>query len=306
MAAEQRIRAVLFYLSLLVFLVGLPFILASALGYKFIPRAMRFTRTGIIDLKSQPAGAKIYLDGRDTGLVTPATLAELLPAKYAVRLELKGYFPWPGEAIVDAGQVARLDKIILFPLKPRISQLNKEPVTQFWVDSGKGEVYYLDDKERVVFSSDEEGEDFREIGGFPALSPPARWKVSPDREKLLCFNGSQIAVTYLEGEDDLPIPETPAVIDYPGGKIRDIFWHSDSYHLLVVTPLALEALEVKPQARAVRLAVFSAANPAYFYDSKTDAFYFLEARQSGGKLFRMDLSQRSGAFEYLLQELSNA
>lgn len=35
MLNEQKIRAILFYLSLIIFLAGLPFILSFALGYKF-------------------------------------------------------------------------------------------------------------------------------------------------------------------------------------------------------------------------------------------------------------------------------
>jgi len=62
MLNEQRIRAILFYLSVVIFLMGLPFILSFALGYNFDRRTFKFTKTGLLVLKTQPSGASVYLD----------------------------------------------------------------------------------------------------------------------------------------------------------------------------------------------------------------------------------------------------
>lgn len=88
MLNEQKIRAILFYLSLLIFLAGLPFILSFALGYRFDARNLRFTKTGLIVLKTQPQGASIYLDGRLLSDKTPYTIVELIPAEYNIRTEI--------------------------------------------------------------------------------------------------------------------------------------------------------------------------------------------------------------------------
>ncbi|MCS6860651.1 MAG: PEGA domain-containing protein [Abditibacteriales bacterium] len=48
----------------------------------------RGRRKGTLDISSNPAGARIFLDGRDTGLVTPALIKKVEPGTYTVRLVL--------------------------------------------------------------------------------------------------------------------------------------------------------------------------------------------------------------------------
>ena len=61
--------------------------------------------TTSIDLRSQPSGASIFVDGRPTGLKTPAVL-DGLPVGRAVRLrlDLDGYAPVSKETTLAAGQ----------------------------------------------------------------------------------------------------------------------------------------------------------------------------------------------------------
>jgi len=48
---------------------------------------------GRIAVTSEPAGAKIFLDGKDTGQVTPATLSNVSVGTHQIKLELAGYEP---------------------------------------------------------------------------------------------------------------------------------------------------------------------------------------------------------------------
>lgn len=50
---------------------------------------------GNIAVTSTPPGAAIYLDGQDTGLLTPATLEGLVPDNYVVSVALEGYLVQP-------------------------------------------------------------------------------------------------------------------------------------------------------------------------------------------------------------------
>ena len=120
MSSDQKIRAFLFYLSVAIFLLGLPLILSSTLGYKFDRRTFKFTKAGLIALKTQPAGASVFLDDRLLNLKTPANINELLPGRYHIELELEEHYPWSGYVDVEAGKVARVEKIILFPPCPGI------------------------------------------------------------------------------------------------------------------------------------------------------------------------------------------
>ncbi|MGE5197487.1 MAG: PEGA domain-containing protein, partial [Deltaproteobacteria bacterium] len=192
MLSEQKLRAFLFYVSVLVFLAGLPFILSFALGYKFDRRAFKFTKTGLIVLKTQPPGASIYFNEKLLNDRTPVTLNELLPGTYNIRLELENYYPWEDDIGVEAGKVTRIEKIIFFPLRPNVKQLNKEKISIFWIDPEKDNIYYVNQDEGYIYKSDLNGDHYEKIASFPEILPaPVKWKSSPDREKILYFNERQ-------------------------------------------------------------------------------------------------------------------
>lgn len=307
----QRIRSILFYLSLSIFLTGLPFILSFALGYKFNMRTFKFTKTGLLALKTQPQGAAIYLDGRLLNEKTPATIYELLPGKYNIRLELEKYYPWLGEVFVDAGKVLRLEKIILFPLRPDIKQLNKNEIFSFWVDEDKEWVYYVDEEDNVIYKSDLEGISFKEIGSLPPINPlPKKWKVSPDKQKLLGFNLHQIGIIYLNAQDYSSAGGFPFVLEYSSFKILDVFWYSDSYHLVLVTDINIEVLEANPKTIPVKLVDLNKSNTPAFYDDVKDTLYFLDSQKAAdGKLYdnvyKLELSAKVYPFKDLIRPRPN-
>jgi hypothetical protein len=304
---EQKIRSVLFYLSLFIFLIGLPFILSFALSYKFNPRTLKFTRAGLIALKTQPQDADIYLDGRFLNERTPATINELLPGKYNIKLVLERHYPWLGEVEVEAGKVTRLEKIILFPIRPNIKQLNIERISSFWMDEEKERIYYIDQEDNIIYKSDLEGESFKEIGGVPEMKPiPKKWKASPDKEKLLGFNLHQIAIIYLNTPDDSSAAGSPFVLDYSKHKIVDVFWHSDSYHLILITDTNIGVLEASPQTIAVNLVNLNKKNVSCFYDNSKDTLYFMDSGEgSDGKLYdnvyKLELSAKAYPFQELIK-----
>jgi hypothetical protein len=298
MSGEQKIRAFLFYLGVFIFFIGLPFILSSALSYKFNPRIFRFTKAGLIALKTQPQGASIYLNGALLNEKTPATINELLPGEYHLRLELEDYYPWSAVVSVEAGNVRRMDKVILFPLRPNIKQLNKEKISSFWVDKEKDKVYYLSQEESIIYKSDLEGENFELIGSFPPMRPlPIKWKISPDKEKLLSFNPHQILVVNLRPPHKPYSTESPLVLDFPDRKLIDIFWHSDSYHLILITDSNIEVQEAILQSVPVEIVDLNKKNVSAFYDENKDTLYFIDHQKAAGgefydNLFKLELSTK--------------
>ncbi len=306
MFSEQRIRQVLFYLSVFIFLVGLPFILSFALGYKFDWHGFKFTKTGLIDLVTQPPGALVRLDGKLLDERTPSAIQELLPGTYRVAMELKDYYPWEKDIHVEAGKVTRLDKIIFFPLRPNIKQLNEERVSSFWMDSAKSRLYYLDYKEGAVYESDSEGEDFQKTGSLSDIGFPIKeWKVSPDRGKLVCFNQHKIAVVYLNEENDSPAYRSSLLFDYPRKKISDIFWHSDSFHFILVTDKSIEVQEASANSIPVNLVNLNIRNTIVVYDGAKDSLYFLDSEKApDGKfydnIYKLDLGTKFSPLKDLI------
>lgn len=281
MVREQKIRAVLYYSSLLVFLIGLPLILSFALGYKFDRRTLKFTKTGLIYLKTQPAGASIYLDNKLLNDKTPATLRDLLPGNYHIGLELERHYPWSGDVLVEPSKVSLLDKIILFPLRPDIKQINKERMNYFLIDADKNLIYYVNYEDDSIYVSDLDGGHLEKIADFLNLEPPAvKWKFSPDKGQLLYFNKHQIGITYLGLYKDNPALNGPFVLEYPSGVINDVFWHSDNYHLVIASENKVEVIEAKLKAKALELASLNKKNSAAYYDTNNDALYFIDAQKA--------------------------
>jgi len=303
---EQRIRVVLFYLSVLVFFITLPFILSFALGYKFNPKQLKFIKAGLIVLKSQPAGAAIYLEGKPVNSRTPATIDELLPGTYRVRLELDEHSPWTDEINVEAGKVSRFEKIILFPLRSRVTQLNQDRITSFWVDTDSSLLYYAyidhNDNQIYIYTSDFSGQHYRMVANIGDILPAQiTWKLSPDRKKILFYNSRQIRVADLRENQDNEEAESPYfVLDYRDNSLRDVFWHSDSYHLVLVSNKNIEAIETRSGAKPVELCVLNKKNSTSFYHTASDTLYFVDSQKAVDgnaydNVYKLELSG-SGAF----------
>jgi len=65
---------------------------------------------GIIDVKSTPAGAKVYLDGVDTGQATPIILTNIDEGSHTIKLDLFHYKIWEDTAVaVNANQTTYLN-----------------------------------------------------------------------------------------------------------------------------------------------------------------------------------------------------
>jgi len=64
--------------------------------------------TGVLYVTSTPAGAEIFIDGIDQGVPTPATLSDLVPKKYSVKLTKTGYQEWSVMVSMEAGKTLYL------------------------------------------------------------------------------------------------------------------------------------------------------------------------------------------------------
>ena len=63
---------------------------------------------GTLAVKSQPPRAAILLDGSPTGKFTPEQLADITPGSHQVELQLEGFRPWRGTAVIREGHSENL------------------------------------------------------------------------------------------------------------------------------------------------------------------------------------------------------
>jgi hypothetical protein len=307
----QIIRGVLFYLSVFLFFTGLPFILSFALGYKFNPHNLKFVKTGLIFVKTQPAGAKIYLNGKLIPEESPTSMQELMPGVYKLTLELAQHYPWKGEVAVEAGKVSRIDKVILFSTRPDLEQLNREKFSTFQIDIEKRLIYYLDQENKIVYRSNLDASNFEDIVSIPeTFAQIDGWEIAPDKRKLFIFNRHQISVVLFDNQGDYESVNSPVLLDYPQEKIIKVFWHSDSYHLIVLTDKHIQVIESRQKAFPVNLVELNKEDSAAFYDDKTDTLYFSDSQRSPGgnfynNLYKLELSTAIYSLEKLMKKKIN-
>jgi hypothetical protein len=296
--SDQKIRAILFYLSVSVFFSGLPFILSFALGYKFDSHTFKFTKTGLISIKTQPQGAQVYLNSRLLNDKSPTSINELLPGSYNIRLELDEHYPWEAEVNVEPRKVTRIEKVILFPIRTNITQLNQGSVSSFFVDQGKGNIYYF--YQRSIYQSDLEGRRFEEVAVLPEefIHPVKDLKISADNEKLVVFNKYQVCIVYLNSRRFAGSYRPPVVLNYHNQQMLDVFWHSDNYHLLLVTDKNIAVLEADSRSSQINMVSLNSKPGKLFYDTDKDTLYFPD-RQKGPdgaiyeNIYKLDLNNKT-------------
>jgi hypothetical protein len=91
---------------------------------------------GSIAVSSTPPGAAIWLDGQDTGQVTPATLTAVSVGTHTLRLTLAGYQDYEQQVEVEVGQTTSVSAV-LSPLSPghgSIAVSSTPPGAAVWLD----------------------------------------------------------------------------------------------------------------------------------------------------------------------------
>ncbi|MDI7267126.1 MAG: PEGA domain-containing protein [Myxococcota bacterium] len=66
------------------------------------------SRTGVLEVRSDPQGAAVFVDGERTG-TTPATLGDVRPGTRLVRVELSDSRAWEDRVEVPEGAICRVD-----------------------------------------------------------------------------------------------------------------------------------------------------------------------------------------------------
>jgi len=113
--AHARRLAAGYVLVTIAILVATVFLLYKAYGYN-TGKDGQIVQNGFAYVSSTPAGAKIYLNAKDSAKTTNTRLS--LPAgTYTLELARQGYQPWHQTMLVPGGDIVRYDYPFLFPKK---------------------------------------------------------------------------------------------------------------------------------------------------------------------------------------------
>jgi hypothetical protein len=122
-----KTRRFLYLLFIFSFLIATPVIIITASGYDLSFSGRRLVKTGILNIKTDPSGADVFLDGKplldyiqkylrsgDLAVRTPAKIKHIAPGEHILSLKKNGYWDWQKKFQIDEGQSIALEDIRLF------------------------------------------------------------------------------------------------------------------------------------------------------------------------------------------------
>lgn len=101
---KRKYRYLLLLLGFVAFFILSPILITLVRGVWYHTDEGRFVETGIFTIKSKPAGAELYINGRSYN-DTPADVRFLTAGQYEAELQLAGYLPWRKRFTIKSGQV---------------------------------------------------------------------------------------------------------------------------------------------------------------------------------------------------------
>lgn len=119
-----RIRRLIFWGLVIIFLIITPLIIAYGIGYSFDWQKRSFVKTGSFYFASAPTGGTIYINYAASGK-TNKYIKRLLPKEYNVAIKKDGYQIWEKGLKMDSGIVTEARNILLVPQNPKIETVQK-------------------------------------------------------------------------------------------------------------------------------------------------------------------------------------
>ncbi|MFH1061369.1 MAG: PEGA domain-containing protein [Candidatus Omnitrophota bacterium] len=111
-------RKILFYVFVLVYIIGCPLIVLNSLGIVFFPDQKKLIQsTGLISLATIPEGASLFINNKLYNRKSPTLIRNLREGQYSIKIALDQYAEAEQLVQIDKGQAIALEDIILIPKK---------------------------------------------------------------------------------------------------------------------------------------------------------------------------------------------
>ena len=144
---NKKIRDSLFYVFIILFIIGTVILSLYASGYKFnlswpLELDRMLVKTGMLAVDSNPRSAIIYIDGKAetdksfsirkrSYISTPAKIKGLLPGDYELTIERPGYWPYQTTITIESGITTFQENISLFKAdNPTIKSITEQNITE--------------------------------------------------------------------------------------------------------------------------------------------------------------------------------
>lgn len=165
----KKIRTILFFSCLFLFILIAPSAIFYSLGYRFDFDSRKIVQTGAFYFRVWPKNAQIYLDGRlkkkADFLFGSVFIDNLLPKKYLVEIKKEGYLSWKKTLEVKEKEVTESKNVFLIPENPKFESIDEKIEDFFFSPDGKkiifkknGNLEFLDlekNKKELIFEGNE-------------------------------------------------------------------------------------------------------------------------------------------------------
>jgi len=226
---KRKYFLVVFEKSLFCLLIIL---LSSLLISGCSPSDLIFGPSGSIEVDTYPTGAKIFLNGNDTGHITPYTITNLVKGTYEIKLTL-GNISYTKTVIVYSDNIStvykdllpRLDKIVVQPPSIDLKEGDFQTInsiTAYYFDSGTTVLNPSD----CSYSSNSNHATVNSMGTIIGVSEgSAIITVSYTQAEITKTDSINVNVTTIPPPTEEPVPEIDNITvsanpgsNVPGGK----------------------------------------------------------------------------------------
>ncbi|MDP3794088.1 MAG: PEGA domain-containing protein, partial [Candidatus Uhrbacteria bacterium] len=107
-------RRILPWLYLAIFIIIAPLLIFYTAGYRYNLKKAKIERNGTLLVDSNPKGASVLIDDRDTGEKTPISFQNLSPGRHTIRITKHGYHPWQKNLDIRPEQVTFTNDVWLW------------------------------------------------------------------------------------------------------------------------------------------------------------------------------------------------
>lgn len=262
-------RRIMFLLSVLIFLIVVPFVLLYSYGYR-ISSDFNLIKTGGLYVSSPVSGSQIFINNeleRETNILQAGLfLQSLKPDDYSVIIAKDGYWPWTKKLTVKEQMVTEA-RALLLPKNPDGKIIIEEQLTP-------SEKIKYEEIRKLLTETIEEKEE----------NPTIEKLINHDRQKLIWETGeNDIFVEWINGEKSRPyyIEEGKHLVLHSLYGIRNVDFYPGRRDVVIfAVQNSIFAIEIDKRGGQALQPIYKGKEPN-FVTYKNDMAIYVE--EGGGR-----------------------
>lgn len=291
-------RRVLFWASVLLFFVAIMPIILYSFGYRFSLETHSIQRAGGLSIASTPStGTNIYINGalekQTTFLSRDLFLQGLTPHTYSVRIEKEGYYTWEKSVTVNPERVTEI-RALLVKQNPdngtillrgdyrSITEDDNDQKNIIITDSrGKKRFFSIDKKEFIqtpIYTATSTPVLSSRAAALITEKNPTGFKYDSSGERVVWWKDASLLVTWLRGEDFLPLyTDASTILLFEGDYgIREAQFYPGQDAVIAAYANQLVVIELDGRGGRITYPLYKGKEPSFVIAPGDKTIYILD------------------------------